>query len=162
MKGPVGMQLADGSSRRQAGRCIHIGSSRGDPVKTAQDVLFIPAVHTHTLSLHRYHPRQHRPHLPRRYSHQTRPYYQQMDVPPPCLDVGKDCSHVRPYGDTAHGNWLGMRSFALYPSASEGRWLGEKSHAEFLFGVTLRRWLFSSPMCWIPDASPLIHVRPTS
>ncbi|PBK79865.1 hypothetical protein ARMGADRAFT_101812 [Armillaria gallica] len=48
MEGPVEMQLADGSSRRQAGRYIHIGSSRRDPVKAAQDVLVFPAVHSHT------------------------------------------------------------------------------------------------------------------
>ncbi|KAK0440853.1 hypothetical protein EV421DRAFT_1905214 [Armillaria borealis] len=67
--------------------------------------------------------------------------------------------------------WLGTRSFVLYPSASEDQWdhltqqppnpatFDEKPHAEFTFGATLRRWLFSSPMCWMPNASPLIRVQ---
>ncbi|SJL03074.1 uncharacterized protein ARMOST_06419 [Armillaria ostoyae] len=73
-------------------------------------------------------------------------------------------------GMSLDDGWLGTRSFVLYPSASEDQWdhltqqppnpatLDEKPQAEFMFGVALRRWLFCSLMCWMPDASSFIRV----
>ncbi len=35
------------------------------------------------------------------------------------------------------------------------------SHAEFMFGMTLQRWPFSLPMCWMPDMFLLICICAT-
>ncbi len=100
----TGMQLADGV-RDWYG--VISTTRHGDPVKAAQDVLVVLAIHAHTLS---FHPRQHRPHTPRRYPRQThRPRYQWMDIPPPRANVGKDCSRARAYDCAAHRNGLGRR-----------------------------------------------------
>ncbi|KAK0456998.1 hypothetical protein EV421DRAFT_2029382 [Armillaria borealis] len=109
MDGPAGIQLADGV-------CEFISTTGGATIKVAQDVLFILAIHAHTLSLH---PRQHRPHTPRRYSRQTyRPRYQWMDVPPPRADARKDRSRTWTYVRTACRNsgWLGTRFQSCMPT----------------------------------------------
>ncbi len=58
MEGPAGMQLADGvCGVISTGGTVH-------PIAAPQDVLVIPAVHAHSLSLY---PQQHHPHTPWRY-----------------------------------------------------------------------------------------------
>ncbi|PBK59145.1 hypothetical protein ARMSODRAFT_1027643 [Armillaria solidipes] len=155
-------------------RGASISAHRGNPVKAAQDIPDILAVHAYSLS--RY-PRQHHPHPPRGYPRQTHrrttngwashllAHMRENIVPM------RDHMTAQRAGTSLDDGWLGARSFVLYSSASEDRWdyltqqppnpttLGKKPHAEFMFGVTLRRWLFCSPMCWMPDASPLIRVQ---
>ncbi len=106
MEGLAGMQLADGvCGVIDDGRGgASVSARHGDPVKTAQDVLFIPTVHAYTV-------------FPSTTTSYTRPAaistpntlstLPMEDVLPPRVNAGNARSYAREYDGTACWNWLG-------------------------------------------------------
>ncbi|KAK0440846.1 hypothetical protein EV421DRAFT_1815331 [Armillaria borealis] len=142
-EGPAGMQLADGVISTMGG-AVH-------PYRLVTGILsrllktyssFWVYTHTPYLSIHDNVVHTPRSDIHTKHVHTTNGWTSRLLAP-------------------MRENIVSMRDHMTAQRAGTGLddgWL-RKLHAEFMFGVTLRRWLFCLPMCWMPDASPLIRMQ---